>query len=83
MTAWINAMRRWLGRPEIPLATSGETSILFVLQSHSPKTLAEISEATNISEVQLVPILERLERRGRIRHTFYHLRKLYWAITDP
>lgn len=79
---WLNAMRRWLGRPEVPPATYGDTSILFVLQAHSPKTRAEIIEATRISEDQIIPILDKLERQGRIRGTFYRqeINKQYWIV---
>lgn len=82
VTICLNTMRRWFGYPEIPPAVSGEMSILFVLQTKSPKTRAEISEATQVSEDQLIPILDKLERQGRIRSTFYRqeINKQYWIV---
>jgi DNA-binding MarR family transcriptional regulator len=77
---WLNTLRRWFGFPEKPPATYGDTSILFVLQSNSPQTRAQISAATRISEDQLTPILEKLVRIGRIRMTFHHLDRYYWII---
>jgi hypothetical protein len=78
----LNALRRWFGYPEKPPAISGDTSILFVLQTKSPRTRAEISEATTISEDQLIPILEKLERHGRISSTFnrQEINRQYWIV---
>jgi DNA-binding HxlR family transcriptional regulator len=82
LTKCLNTLRRWSGRPEKPPAVYGDTSILFVLQSKSPQTRAEISAATRISEDQLIPILTKLENQGRIRSTLYRqeLSRQYWAI---
>ncbi len=82
LTKCLNTLRRWSGRPEKPPAISGDTSILFVLQSKSPQTRYQISTATRISEDQLAPILDKLERQGRIKSTFYRqtINKQYWAI---
>ena len=77
---WLNTLRRWFGFPEKPPAVYGDTSILFVLQSHSPQTRAQISASTRISEDQLRPILEKLVRAGRIRMSYHSLDAYYWII---
>ena len=67
MSVLANWFRRLLGRPEHPPAVSGEHSVLFILQSvRSATTLAELSALSRVSEDQLLPIMDKLERTDRI-----------------
>jgi hypothetical protein len=81
---WLNTLRRWLGWEEVPPATNGETSVLFVLQSRSPMSLVSIRDATNIPLADLRPLLDRLERTHRIRSsmagTAVHPYKVWWIV---
>jgi hypothetical protein len=63
---WLNAIRRYVGLPEKPLATTGDTSVLFVLRNHSPQTFDELTAATEIVRPDLLRVLRRLERLGSI-----------------
>jgi hypothetical protein len=67
----LNWLRRQTGRPEKPLATTGEQSVTFVLQSHSPRTFDELTAATEIIADDLRQVLRRLELSGRITISDY------------
>ncbi len=66
MTVWLNTLRRWCGRSEVPPAISGEQSVLFVLQNASNMSLWELSKATHISEDDLQPVLSGLAAANKI-----------------
>lgn len=66
MTVWLNTLRRWFGRPEVPPAISGEQSVLFVLRRASNMPLWKLSEATHIPEDDLRPVLARLAAKNKI-----------------
>ena len=65
---WLNAIRRWFGLPEHPPAVTGDTSVLFVLQSVSPRYMSfdEIQTATHIEVEDLRKELERLAWFGKV-----------------
>lgn len=64
---WLNALWRSMGFPEKPSATSGITSVLFVLQSSkSPLSFYDLCEKTKIRGDDLLRVLNGLEREGRV-----------------
>lgn len=70
MMIWIskvlNRLRQGIGVTEVPPATSGWTSVLFVLNNGKPKTFEQIAIATNINRDNLRTVLSELKLAGRI-----------------
>jgi predicted transcriptional regulator of viral defense system len=64
---WLNTLRRWCGVPEHPPATTGEQSVLFVLEKHTAAmTFEELREATKIISDDLRQVLDSLQYHGRV-----------------
>jgi hypothetical protein len=66
---WQNTLRRWFNLPENPPATSGDTSVLFVLESAYPSSLslAELRDMTRIPYGDLRREMERLIWMRKVR----------------
>ncbi len=85
--SWQNTLRRWFKLPEKPPATTGDTSVLFALESAYPGslTLTELRDMTRIPYSDLRREMERLIWMRRVRvhiepHGFGDAARRYWVI---
>lgn len=76
-------LRRWLGWRKYAPEVTPKTRVLFVLQANSPKSFAELCDATGLPADVLSPVLHELEATGRVRGAYIEAEfgsaKLYWV----